>query len=135
LKKIFQYYFPITLLLFSCVTLKYRVVTDGGYDRLYGFPLPFISSTYAFTGHRDVYIFPLIVDVTVYFGVSALVIFLFEKWVFHLKTNVLVGIIASIVTLLFIFWFYINTFESSFELRNTSWHIIENFSIYFGLFP
>jgi len=44
MKKTFQYILPVALTLFMCVSVERTVDgTDGGYDRLFGLPLPWVT--------------------------------------------------------------------------------------------
>jgi hypothetical protein len=54
MRKILQYVLPVTITLFMCVTVERTVVTDGGYDRLWGLPLPYISNDAGFVAFADI---------------------------------------------------------------------------------
>jgi len=87
-RKLFQYFLPVTLTLFMIVTVQRFVTTDiGGYDRLYGLPLSFISSNYAFTHHYDIYLLAMFFDLLVYFTLTVLLFKLIEKSGITLKTH------------------------------------------------
>ena len=118
-KKFFQYYLPATLSLFMLVTIERSVETDiGGYEKLYGFLIPYISSNYAFTHHFDVYILALLLDLLLYFVLTFLCFYLIEKVGITLKTH---WTFISIGVAICIFWlcsFAMTTFESTFKLTN-----------------
>jgi hypothetical protein len=63
---LFQYILPLTCFAFALLTQQFHVVTDGGYDRMYGFPFPFITGTWVTTFHHSVYIVPALVDFFLY---------------------------------------------------------------------
>jgi len=61
-----QYVLPLAFLSFALVTQRFHVTADGGYSRMYGFPFPFITDTWAATFHHSVYILPMLVDFLIY---------------------------------------------------------------------
>jgi|GEM_PF-4096690 len=76
-KVILQYVLPITIIIFACVNVVWHVTnTDGGPDRLYGFPLPYVTSAYACSFCNDIATAPMLIDLTIHilavFGTIAL---------------------------------------------------------------
>ena len=136
LKKLFQYFLPTTLTLFMFVTIKRSVETDiGGYDKLYGLPMPFISSNYAFTAHFDVYILSMLLDLLLYFIVTLLFFKLIERFGIKLKTHWTFISIGVIISIFWICSFAMITFESSFKLVNDFDFKTTSSQLYFGSFP
>jgi hypothetical protein len=113
-----QYYLPVTFTLFMLVTEKRAVITDGGYDRLYGFPWPYISNNYACTGCYDVYLNALIVDLLVYVFFILLIFKMVEKLGLTLKTNWIPTIIGLLICVMWICFFCLMTEDSTFKLIN-----------------
>lgn len=132
-KKFFQYYLPVTLTLFMTRTVERNVVTDGGYDRLYGCPLPYISGNFGCTGCYDVYILALIFDLLIYFGFTMVIFFLIQKIGSKLKTHWSLILTGVILSLFWIMLFALITQDSSFKLisdidfETTGWRwVIDN---------
>ena len=65
-RTLLQYVLPLAFLSFALVTQQFHVTTDGGYSRMYGFPFPYITETWATTFHHTVYILPILVDFLIY---------------------------------------------------------------------
>ena len=135
-KKLLQYFLPATLTLFMLLTIERNVDTDiGGYEKLYGFPFPFISSNYAFTHHFDVYIIMMLVDFSFYLIAAGLFFKILTTIGLKLKTHwafILTGIIISVF---WIFTFYAITFESSFKLTNDFDFKTTSKKLHFGTYP
>ena len=88
MQKILQYILPLTLTLFMCVSVERTVVgTDGGYDRLYGLPLRFISGNAGCSGCYEVYVLPMLVNLLFFFAVAIGVVKLIERTRIKLKTT------------------------------------------------
>jgi len=118
------------------VTIKRLVLTDiGGYDRLYGLPLPFISSNYAFTAHYDVYILSMVLDLLFYFIVTLLFFKLIERLGTKLKTHWTLISTGVIVSVFWIYLFALTTHESTFKLVNDFDFKTTSRQLYFGGFP
>lgn len=135
IKKQLQYSIPITLTLFSFVTIIRNVLTDGGYDKLYGFPFAYISNSYANSFHYDVYVLPFIFDLLFYWLAITIVIIIFEKRLFILKTHWTVITISTIVSL---FWIYLHistTLESIFYFTNNIDYKTTNIEFFIGSHP
>jgi hypothetical protein len=106
MQKALQYMLPITLTLFMCVTVEWTVVADGGYDRLFGLPLPYISNNAGCTGCYEVYVLPMIVDLLFFFAVAMGLVKLMERIRIKLRTRswaVVVGVAVS----LFWIWYFV----------------------------
>jgi hypothetical protein len=135
-RKLFQYFLPATLTVFMLVTFERNIQTDiGGYDRLYGFPLAFISSNYAFTNHHDVYVLMMLVDLLFYFAATLLFVKILDGLGTELRTHwtlVSVGIFISVVWVL---WFALVTFESTFKFVNDVDYKTTSTQIHFGVYP
>jgi hypothetical protein len=117
--KIFQYYLPVSLTFFTFVTIERTVEgTDGGYDRLYGLPLPWISSVFAFTHHYDVYLVPMAINLLFCFGLAILIFAVLSKLGLKLKTHWVVQFFGILLSLFYAFLFYVLVFESSFYFLN-----------------
>jgi len=66
-KVLFHYALPITIIIFACVNVVWHVTnTDGGPDRLYGYPLPYATSAYACSFCNDMAAAPMLIDLTIY---------------------------------------------------------------------
>jgi len=117
-KKIFQYYLPVTLTLFILLTIKRAVVTDGAYDRLYGFPLPYISSNYACTGCGDVYIAATLFDLLIYFIFVLLIFKGIEKSGVKLKTHWIPTSIGLLISLTWVGLFFLFSQDNLFKVTN-----------------
>ena len=74
-----QYVLSSTVLSFSLFTQEWSVTTDGGYSILYGFPFPYISEMWIYTGHHSVFVTQLAMDFGLYFCFCAIVFFGLQK--------------------------------------------------------
>lgn len=130
-----QYYLPTTLTLFMLVTKKRAVITDDGYDRLYGFPFPYISNNYSCTGCYDVYVSALLFDLLIYL----LLIFLFfkavDKLAMRLKTHWIPTSVGLLISGMWISLFYLETQDSTFKLTNDISYRTTNSEFVVNLFP
>jgi hypothetical protein len=119
IKKLFQYYLPVTLTLFMTVTIKRAVIPDGGVeDRLYGLPFPYITNNVSCTGCYEVYVGALLLDLVVYSFAVFLIFKAAEKVGLLLKTHWL-GITAGVViSMWWVGLFYLTTIDSFFLLKN-----------------
>jgi len=114
-----QYFIPFSLTLFMLVTEKRTVVVmDGGYDRFYGFPLPYISNNYACTDCYDVYIGALLFDLLTYFIFIFLVLKGIEKLGVRLKTHWIPTVVGLLISIMWIWFFWLITQDSSFKIKN-----------------
>jgi hypothetical protein len=135
-KRFFQYYLPATLSLFMLVTIERGVQTDiGGYEKLYGFPFPYISSNYAFTHHFDVYILALLLDLLLYFTVIFLCFYLVYKIGITLNTHWALISVGVAICLFWICTFTMITFESTFKLTNDFDYKTEIRHLHLGSYP
>jgi arginine exporter protein ArgO len=118
------------------ITIERNVETDiGGYEKLYGLPLSFISSNYAFTHHFDVYILAMFVDLILFFIVTLGLFKLIERIGIKLKTHWTFISLGAIVFLFWICFFAMITFESSFKLTNDFDFKATSSHIHLGSFP
>jgi hypothetical protein len=87
-KIILQYVIPITLLVFTNFNVVWHVTeTDGGPDRLYGFPLPYATSAYACSLCNVIAVFPLLIDLSFVALVITATFFILHRYVQPLPTN------------------------------------------------
>ena len=135
LKKLLQYFLPTTLTLFMLISIERIVDTDGGYEKLYGLPLSFISSSYAFTHHFDVYIPIMLIDFLLYFIVTLLFFKGLEIIGLKLRTHWTFITIGIIINVFWIFVFYATTFESTFKLTNDVYFRTTSSRLHFGTYP
>ncbi len=133
--KWFQYYLPITITLFMFLTLKREVITDGGYDRLYGLPFGFISNNCGCTDCFEVYINRLAIDLAIYFAVVIILFKLIEKAGGRLKTHWYTSVCGIIVVVFWVWWFHVITMDSLFYLSDKTPYTILSRSLHFGFFP
>jgi hypothetical protein len=113
-----QYYLPASLTLFMLVTLKRAVITDGGYDRLYGFPFPYISNNNGCTGCYLVFIGAMMFDLFFYLTFIFLVFNAIEKLGLKLKTHWILTIIGMLISSQWIFFFFVMTHDSTFNIKS-----------------
>lgn len=122
MRKVLQYILPVTLTLFMCVSLERTVVTDGGYDRLCGLPLPYISGNLGCTGCFEVYVLPMIVNLLFFFAVVIGLVRLIEKIKIRIKKRkwlTVLGLTVGVAVSLFWIWcFLLMTQDSRFYLTN-----------------
>jgi len=124
IKKLFnnkwlQYFIPFSFTLFMLVTEKRIIeVVDGGPDRLYGFPFPYITNNFACTGCYNVYVGALLFDLLVYFIFTLLVFKGIEKLGIKIKTHLVPTVIGLMVSLMWIWVFIMTTQDSTFEIKN-----------------
>lgn len=111
-----QYYIPLTLILFSFITIERVVDTDSAYDRLYGLPLPYISGNIGCTGCYEVYIAPMIFDLLIYYFFVVLFFKFFVKVGIKLKTHWLAGLTGLVIGGLLVFFFFLKSDTLFFKL-------------------
>jgi hypothetical protein len=116
--KTLQYYLPIALTLFMTVSIERNVISDGGYDRLYGLPLPCISSALGYSFNYQVYILAMTFNLIFYFGLTVLLFAGLTKLGLGLKTNLAFLTIGILTTVFWIESFYILTTDSNFHFIN-----------------
>jgi hypothetical protein len=134
-KHFLQYYFPGALTLFMLVTIERTVVTDGGYDKLYGLPFPYISNSYAFSMSYDIYISTMLLDLLFYLVVVIAVFWAIEKAGLKLNTHWIILAIGVIISLFWMATIVLITIDSSFYLFNHTEYQITNRQLKFGLRP
>ena len=135
LKKLLQYFLPATLTLFMLLTIERNVDTDMAYEKLYGLPLPFISSAFAFTHHFDVYMLTMLVDFLFYLSVTLLFFKLLEASGLNLKTHWIFISTGIIISIFWLFVFYETTFESTFKFVNDFDFRTTSSELRFGTYP
>jgi hypothetical protein len=113
-----QYLLPLTLTLFMLITVKRVVVTDGGYDRLWGLPAGFITNNFGCSGCYDVYVSGMLADLTFKFIVAFVLCSVIVRLGVKLGT-LWIGIVTGcLITTFWILVFYFITFQSHFKLVN-----------------
>lgn len=133
--KVVQYYLPVTLSLFMWVTIERKVITDGGYDRLYGLPLPCISGNYACTGCYDVFLPTLFFNLLFWFGLTLALFKVLHKMDLLLKTYWAFVILGALVSLFWIKLFFLITNDSRFLFKVDTDYKTESSKLVFGLKP
>jgi len=118
MRKVLQYILPVTLTLFMYVSLERTVVTDGGYDRLFGLPLPYISNNAGCTGCFEVYVLPMIVNLLFFFAVVFGAVRLVERKRIKLRVRTWAVAVGVTICLFWIWCFVLMTRDSSFMLTN-----------------
>src|SRR4030095_2106419 len=118
IKKTLQNSLPIALTLFMTVTIERNVFTDGGYDRLYGLPLPYISSALGYSFNYQVYLLAMIFNLFFYFGLTVLLFVGLTKFGLRLKTHWAFITLGILVTAFWIASFYVLTIDSTFHFLN-----------------
>ena len=134
-KKLLQYYLPSTLTLFMLVTIERVVITDGGNDRLYGLPFPYITSSYGYSFHYDIYVLAMLANLLFYFLLTIFLFKLFEKLGAKLKTHWLLIAIGIAVSIFWIATFALIIQDSSFYLKTDSKYKTTDKHLIFGIRP
>jgi hypothetical protein len=118
------------------ITIEWDAITDGGYEKIYGLPFPFISSQYAFTHHFDVNISMMLIDFLFYFIVVLLLFKGIERIGLKLKTHWVLMTIGIIISMHCLKAFYWTTFESTFILTYGDYYFGTTSSqLHFGTYP
>jgi len=110
-----QYYLPVSMSLFVLFTEKRAVVTDGGYDRLFGLPFPYISNNFGCTGCYDVYTGALLLDFSIYLLTIFLIFTGLGKLGLKLKTQWIPTTVGLLISGFWIFFFCMLTQDSKFK--------------------
>ena len=134
-KKVLQYYLPVSLTLFMLVTIQRTVITDGGNDRLYGLPLPWITSSYASSFRYDVFIIPMLVNLLVFILFTSIIFWLLGKTGLSLKTNTFFMIAGIAICLFWILEWYLLVNESSFYSLSNLPYTITSQKLIWGSWP
>lgn len=135
IKKWLQLHIPIALTLFMLVTLQRTVDSDGGFDRVYGFPFAYITSNIGYSFHYEVYLLPLLADFTTYLILTYIIISLIQKTGFRFKSHNFFTIFGIFVTIALITFLVVSTGESDFyAIENRPYKIISK-SVKVGVFP
>lgn len=120
-----QYYLPVALCLFLTITTERTVVTDGGYDKLYGLPLPSSSNAFACSFCYEVYVGALLLNLTSYLFAVWLGFYLLQKVGMKLPTSRPFLLLGSLVSILCIAIFLLSNAESFWALTNkTSFQLV-----------
>lgn len=130
MRKILQYILPVAFTLFMCVNVERTVVTDGGYDRLLGLPLPYMTNNFGCTGCYEVYVLAMIVNLLFFLAIAMGLVKLIDKGGIRLRTHPL-GVVVGVIVCLFWVWFFrLVTMDSLFLWTNhtayqtTYWKLI-----------
>lgn len=132
-KKFIQYYLPVTLSLFMCVTIEQSVTTGGGYNSLYGLPFPYLTDSYACSFCYDVFIPTLVLNLLFFFAVTLIIFLFFQKTGLQLKTHWLFMALGAIVCFFWITTFALITYDSRFLLKVDAAYEIKGRRLVFGL--
>jgi|GEM_PF-6689246 len=110
--------FVFSALSLFVLTKKFAVYTDGGFTFLYGFPLPWISDIWAYTGHNSVFVLPFLLNVLIHFIVwSALFGLIVSKSILpQLFSKVVLGLVITFLVFQLVFQLALK--EDSYSL----WH-------------
>jgi hypothetical protein len=135
IKNCLQYHLPGALTLFMLVTVERMVVTDGGYDRLYGLPFAYISNSYASSMSYDIYISTMLLDLFFYLALATAVFGVIGKMGIKLKTHWIITSLGVIISLFWIATFVLKTIDSSFYLVNHTEYKTINRGLIFGSRP
>ncbi len=127
-----QYVLLSTILSFCFLTQEFTVTTDGGYAKLYGFPFPYLSETWAWTGHHSVFLANMVIDFALYFCFWVLIFFPLEKRSLIPQTTFPPKLILGG----FLFWmsFQMILGENSYQWEQDHEFIIDRQTIHFGFY-
>jgi len=115
------------------VSVKRTVVTDGGYDGLFGLPLPYFTNNFGCTGCYEVYAGPMIVNLVFFFGVAFGMMKLVEKVGIRLRTHWLVVVIGVVISLFWVWIFVLVNTDSRFLWTNHTAYKTTKRELIFGL--
>ena len=118
MRKILQYVLPVTFTLFMCLTVERTVITDGGYDRLFGLLLPYISNNAGCSGCYEVYVLAIMVNLLFFFAFAMGLVMAIERVGTRLRTHKLLVGVGLAVSLFWISLFVLTTLDSRFLLTN-----------------
>lgn len=135
MKKHLQYYFPITLTLFCCVTIDRNVTTDGGFTHLYGLPLPYISNAYASSFCYEIHVSNLILNLLFFYFLTWAIFKIIDRNIIQVKTNKILTALGSLIGFFWIFIYVINISESHFKWNNPHDYFLINYNFILGLRP
>ena len=100
-----NYYIPLTLILFSIITIE-RVIEMDGIDRLYGLPFGYRTGNAGCTGCYILYVIPLIADLLIYLVFVLLLFKVVAAFGLKLKTYWSFSIIGGLISILIITLFF-----------------------------
>jgi hypothetical protein len=135
IRKCLQYYLPVALTLFMGVTIQRTVVTDGGYDRLYGLPFPYISNSYVSSMSYDIYVLTMILNLLFCFAITVAVLAFIEMKGAKLKDRLAILVLGIAITSFWIVTFALMTRDSSFYFVNHTEFKTTSRELIFGLKP
>lgn len=111
-----QYYLPATALLFWGVTINRVVQTDGGYDRLYGFPFAFRSNAFACSFCYEIYIGTLVLDLIIDLAVVLFVFRVLKKVGVKARSYRFSSAFGIIAICFYLLWFCLLSIDSFFKI-------------------
>ena len=135
LKKCLQSYLPVALSLFMLVTIERNVVTDGGNDRFYGLPLPYITSSFGYSFHYNVYLLAMLFNLLFYSAATVAAFKVVEKLGFKLKINRIFLVIGILICMFWIVTFVFTTQDSSFYIKTDTEYKTVSKKLVFGFRP
>lgn len=113
-----QFYLPITAVLFWTVTIERVVVTDGGYDRLYGFPFAFKSNVFACSFCYEVYVAPLLLNLLIDLAVVVILFKIVGLDKKNYNSKRALSYLGFIIIFISLGCFCVMTSDSFFKFRN-----------------
>jgi len=132
--QIFQYLIPFSLFAILNITIERQVYTDGGYEKLFGFPFSFISSNIGCSFCYQFYLLAFLIDFLTYFTLIFVMLELMLKAGFILKSNKISIFAVNILLFLYI-GFIFSVCEYHLNLINTDIFSVSKILIHFGNYP
>lgn len=87
-KLIWKIVIPMTLILFSTITMwRYVLIVDGGDEVLTGFPLPYICPGWHTSLSYQIFISGFLIDIVFYFFFCLFVVFVVNRFIWEIKTG------------------------------------------------
>ena len=103
---------------FMMITVERSVFNeDGGSDRMYGFPLAYITGNVGCTGYYNVFFGPLIVDLAVYLAFILLLVAGIKRLGIAFKTHWTLTLLGILVTCFWVWVFCVVTADSHFQFK------------------
>jgi len=128
---------PLTLISFLTITVEFKVSTDGGYGRVFGLPLPFISEQWVNTGHHSIFILPLLIDLLLYFAIWTFLVYVFRirivKSVLNRVLILIIGACTLYILLPTIGCIIVD--DNSYSIWTDQAFDVQNYSLRLGLYP
>jgi hypothetical protein len=98
-KLIWKIVLPLTLIVFSTISMwRYVLTIDGPDEILTGFPLPYICPGWHTSFSYQIFIRELLFDFLIYFALCFLIVFLINKFIWKFRTNIVITIILYLVS-------------------------------------